>query len=199
VSGNSSATGGYLRQTDTPLTNNQWDDTITNAVVGITGLDPILVRPRWQPMPPGQPPAEVDWCAVGITSRPATDYPFIRMNDNGVGAVQTRWFSLNVLASFYGPNAVVLAGQLQDGLYIPQNLEQLAKSGIKLTEAGEPVVVPDLMHQQWIDRVDLPITFAAALDRSYDILSILSSEGTISTDVGVTAHWDTTTVIILNP
>jgi hypothetical protein len=109
---------------------------------------------------------------------------------NIIEFLQTRWFRLNVLASFYGPNAVTFAEQLRDGLYIGQNQEQLALSGIKLIDAEDHQVVPDLFNLQWIDHVDLPIRLAAVIERKYNVLDIISSEGTITNSAGVVSVWN---------
>ena len=187
MSGNSSATGGYLRQLNPVASPTEWDDAITAAIVGITGLPSNLVRPRWQPYAPNQPEATADWCAVGITSRTPTDYPSQWLTDEGM--IQTRWYEIEALASFYGPNYPAFAEMFRDGLYVQQNLEALAQSGLRLKNVGTSTSVPEQINSQWIPRVDLPITLSGVIDRTYNVLDILSSDGTITTDSGPSVGW----------
>jgi hypothetical protein len=52
-----SRTAGYLGPRDTPqqLVDGAWDDFLHDVIAGTTGLDPTLVRPRWQSEPPNIP------------------------------------------------------------------------------------------------------------------------------------------------
>jgi hypothetical protein len=189
MSGNTSATGGFLRQSNTPLSDVAFENVMHDAVVGILGIPPDLVRPRWQPKPPKQPDVNTNWVAIGITTRTPIDYPEIKHSAGG-SSRQTRWSSVEMLASIYGPNAPGLAEELRDGFYVDQNRDLMASVGIKLTEAGIVTRVPDLFNIQWINRADLPVRFAQAVDRNYEILDIASSQGTISTDItGVDVSW----------
>jgi hypothetical protein len=193
MSGNSSATGGYLRQLNTPLSDDALLDAIHDAIAGITGIAPELVRPRWQHLPPNQPPntppAATNWCAFGITDRTPINYPVIRHFAGGPDRV-TRWSAVTVLASLYGPACHALAEQLRDGFYVDQNREQLGLVGVKLTEVGELTAVPDQVNLQWLNHVDIPIILAQSVDRDYDVLDIASSQGTITTENGVTVDWN---------
>ncbi|WP_414553615.1 hypothetical protein, partial [Anabaena sp. CCY 0017] len=57
---------------------------------------------------PQTPEIDVDWCAVGVTPRTRSqDYPAIQHNPSGDGRDRlTRHQDLEVLATFYGPNAM---------------------------------------------------------------------------------------------
>jgi len=189
MSGNTSASGGYLRQTNTPLSDTQLEDALVAAVVGICGLPPGMVRPRWQPTPPKQPAPSVNWAAVGITERTGIDYPVIHHFDGGPDRL-TRWSNVTVLASVYGPGCQGLAEQLRDGFYIAQNLEQLSLISVKLTEIGTITAVPDMFNMQWINRCDVVMRFNQAVDRDYAVLDLASSSGGIFADDGITTEWD---------
>jgi hypothetical protein len=185
---NSSASGGFLTQTNTALTNEALHDAIQETLAGISGIDGTLVRPRWQPgFPPGQgpnqPAPDVQWIAFGITGRDAADYPAMR-HHNGGPSTLTRWSIFTVLVSCYGPDADGIAERLRDGLYVNQNWEALSAVGVKLLEAQSATAVPDLVNTGYIDHCDLPLRFAQAVDRDYNILDIASSDGVISSDTG---------------
>lgn len=188
VNVHSSATGGYLRPTNTPLSDRQLENVLHDALSGMLGIPPDLVRPRWQPRPPSQPSTTLNWCAFGVTLRTPMDYPVVQ-HFNGGPSRLTRWSAVTVLVSLYGPDCEELALVLQDGLYIAQNREQLELVGIRLTDVGEATSVPDLVNVQWIGHVDVPIRLAQAIDRDYNILDLASSEGTITTDTEVVGAW----------
>lgn len=189
VSSHSSATGGPLPQANTTTSDVQLENVLMDAVAGILNLPHILVRPRWQPRPPKQPEPTVNWVAIGITTRTPMDYPYIKHFNGGPDRL-TRWSSFTAMASVYGPGCQELAEQLRDGFYIDQNREQLSAIGVKLTDAGEITAVPELFNIQWINRADLTLRFARAVDREYNVLDIVSSEGTIATQNGVESEWN---------
>lgn len=189
ISQHSSATGGPLPQANTTTTDEQLENVLMDTVAGILNLPHTLVRPRWQPRPPKQPEPNVNWASVGIMSRAATDFPYIKHFPGGPDRL-TRWGTLDVMVSLFGPACQELAEQLRDGFYIDQNREQLGAIGVKMIEATNMTAVPDLFNMQWINRFDLTIRFARAVDREYNVLDIASSEGTIATQNGVESEWN---------
>jgi len=189
LSGNTSATGGYLPQSNTPLADQDLENAITAAVAGVLNMSASMVRPRWQALPPKQPSPTTNWASVGITSRESMDYPVIQHHAGGPDTL-TRWSTLRCAVSIYGPNASGLAEQLRDAFYINQNFEALSAIGIKLVDAGNVTAVPDLFNMQWINRADIEIRLAQAVDREYQVLDIASSQGTITTDNDVTSEWN---------
>lgn len=189
MSGNTSATGGYLPQTNTPLADQDLENAITALIAGVLSLPAALVRPRWQMIPPKQPSPTTNWVAVGITSRESTDYPVIKHHNGGPDTL-SRWSVLRCAVSVYGPGAQGLAEQLRDALYINQNFEALSSVGIKLMDAGNVTAVPDLFNMQWINRADIEVRLAQAVDRDYAILDIASSQGSITTNNDVESDWN---------
>ena len=166
---NDSSTGGYL----VPLGPDEAEDAalaaiLQGAVAGITGLAGNLVRPRWQALPPQQPPLTTNWAAIGATQTDPTDYPYF--NDAGHLDRQER---LTVMASFYGPNAGTYGARLRDGLYVKQNLDVLYANGIKLYEAGTLVTVPELIGDTWVMRRDLTVLLMRDIERAYAIKPII--------------------------
>jgi hypothetical protein len=99
-------------------------------LAGLTGLRGDLIRPRWQPLPPNQPPAGTNWAAVGVMERMPLDYTFEKFvtdpsSDSDTFTLQ-RQERLEVMASFYGPSAGGYAQIVRDGIYLSQNREALA-------------------------------------------------------------------------
>jgi hypothetical protein len=184
-----SSTGGYLSPAvaSPPLEDAALDALFQQMIVGITGLPGSMVRPRWQPTVPKQPEATVNWCALGITVQTPDAGPSITHNPAGDGSdTYVRHEAIEVLASFYGPNAKQCAHQLLDGLAIPQNLEQLKANDMQSVDTGEIRPAPDLVNEQWIRRFDVMLNFRRKVTRSYAVLNILSAGVTIQTPTTTT-------------
>lgn len=185
---NSSATGGYLAPAGVtpPLQDLDLDLVFQGFVKGITGLPGALVRPRWQPTVPQTPETNVDWCAVGVTPRTRSlDYPAIQHDPTGDGHDRfTRHQELEVLATFYGPNAMRYADLLRDGAYMPQNGEQIGQHGIAFVEAGDAIAAPELVNQRWLKRYDLSLRFRRVIRRDYAVLNLLGADAAIQSDTG---------------
>ncbi|WP_288074671.1 hypothetical protein [Pseudomonas sp.] len=180
---NTSATGGYLAPGGPPLPADiGLEDILQPMVAGITGLAGQYVRPRWQPKPPKQPEPSVDWCAIGVTSTTNDANPAIEHDGTGDGEDRyQRHQQIDVLASFYGPNAQGYGQRLSDGIYLPQNGEAIRQSGMVFVEAGELIAVPELVNQQWIRRYDLRIRLRRKIERTYQVLNILSAAPAVTT------------------
>jgi hypothetical protein len=180
---NTSATGGYIAGTGTVVEDLALDAIFQAAVVGITGLPGAMVRPRWQVVVPKQPEPNVNWCAIGITASDTTDYPVEQHVGTGNGSDDfQKWEELDLLASFYGPNAANFASLLRDGLYVSQNREVLQANSIDLIEVGKRTTAPDLVNQQWIRRFDLPIRLRRKVERTFPVLNILTAPTSVVTD-----------------
>ena len=182
---NTSATGGYIQPTSAlPLDDAALDTLLQALVVGITGLPGNLVRPRWQPVAPKQPDASVDWCAVGVMDYDAESN--ISITHDGTGLGQSTSYqneTLDIQASFYGPTARGNASLLRDGLMIAQNRELLSLQEISLKgQPGRAIRAPELVNQQWINRVDLPFTLSRRIVRIWPIENILGINATATTD-----------------
>jgi len=179
-----SSTGGYLQPavTSPPLEDDALTAIFQQMIVGITALPGNMVRPRWQPNPPKQPEPTVNWCALGIAVQTLDDGPAIIHNGAGNGSdTYIRHEQIDVLASFYGPNAMQNAQLLSDGLAIPQNLEQLKAQDMNSVDTGQIRAAPDLINEQWVRRYDLELTFRRKITRTFPILNILTAQGTFQT------------------
>lgn len=184
---NDSSTGGYLVPVapSPPLEGSDLDAVLQQYVVGVTGLPGALVRPRWQPVVPKQPEADVTWCAIGVMRTKSDDYPAIAHDGAGEGQDNfSRHQELVVLASFYGPQAQAMAEQLRDGAYVGQNNDQLKASQMSLRGVGEVRAAPDLVNQQWIRRYDVEISLRRKIERVYPVRNIVSAEVNIAADNG---------------
>ena len=190
---NTSATGGYLGPTTTaPAYDSALDRLFQQAVVGITGLAGARVIPRWQPNPPKQPEPSIDWCSIGIHRIDGGSSRSIVHNSSGNGSdTLRRYETLEVVASFYGPNGSGNAALLSDGLTIPQNMEALASVGIEHIETSEITPAPALVNEQWVRKFDIRLTFSREVRRTYPVFNLLSAEGTIVADDGNANAWNT--------
>ncbi|MGF6837063.1 hypothetical protein QF001_000930 [Paraburkholderia youngii] len=184
-----SSTGGYLSPAvaSPPLEDDALTAIFQQMIVGITGLPGNMVRPRWQPNPPKQPEPTTNWCALGIAVQTLDDGPAIIHNGAGNGSdTYIRHEQIDVIASFYGPNAMQNAQLLADGLAIPQNLEQLKANDMNSVDTGEIRAAPDLINEQWVRRYDMQLTFRRKITRAYNVLTILTATGTIQASTPLT-------------
>ena len=183
----------------TPLTAPKAVDLITAVLAATTGIPPALVRPRWQLTPPEQPPVGTPWAAVGIVRRLAEGYTWQGMSTlpgtTTEALLLKRWETLEVLCSFYGPNAEDLAELFRDSLYLGQNLEALIANGFAVIGLGDVLAVPDLVNWQWIDHQDVRLELAREFDRYFPMQSLLEGNGTLNTDVGFSQSLDSNQVI----
>lgn len=173
---NTSATGGYLLPSNTVEEDDVLTDAIQGVVAGITGLDPTLVRPRWQPEPPDQPDAITNWVGLGVTDEDPDVWAYVTVMPDGSYQLQ-RTEQLEVMCSFYGPSAGGYAGVLRDGLQIQQNLDQLNANNLKLIKTGHPKRIPELVNKLWLNRVDVSVFLKYLIVRTYPILTVLSADG----------------------
>jgi len=171
-----------------PLEDPELTDLLQAMVWQITGLDPKLVRPRWQRDPPNHPAIDATWCALGIVRRTPQDYPFITHQPNaedGKGNdLIIDWSTFEVLASFYGPDSAHQAGLLRRGLFVGQNRDTLYANGIKVNGVSDVNSVPDLFNQQYVDHFDMSIYMSREITATFPIRTIASSELDLHTDTG---------------
>lgn len=162
---------GAILPLQTPADGAALDHLFQQLVVNLTAIDGKFVRPRWQPQPPAQPPAGTDWAAIGIMRRNTLDYPDI-VAQTDTTAIMRRQSIIDVLVSFYGPNAYINACNFRDGCYVPTQLDALRDAGLGFMEAGDVLNVPEQDGPQWILREDMTMRFRRSEDRLYPLPAI---------------------------
>jgi hypothetical protein len=186
-----SSTGGYLvpAALPAPLQDQALYEALQSMVVGVTGLDGTLVRPRWQPEPSLIPVAGTCWIAIGVTDREADVFPFLGFFPADTTDYQMqRHEEFTMLASVYdlGYNgeADTVAAVLRDGIMIPQNNDALAVNGIYVVGDSDLAVAPSLFKQRWMYRVDLKIRFRRQITRQYSVDPLVTVGVDLYTDDG---------------
>lgn len=187
---NDSTVAGFITPETTPVYDDALDDIFQAATAGILGLDGSLVRPRLQREPLPEPAASDDWVAVGVTS---IDDDWLTYEDHqpaGDGGLGTDRMQsdemIEVTFSIYGPNARLNSKVLRAGLQLGQNRESLTAQGIEFHEMAKPVVVPALIKNAYVPRIDTRVTFRRRAEFVYAIRNVLSASFEVVTDVGIT-------------
>lgn len=181
MSDRDSTTGGPLDVVPGPSAE-ATEDVLGDLLAGLTGLDRQLVRPRWQPDPPKQPEASVDWCAFGVAEAAPEAAQLIHGDD--VARLHTEEL-VTVPLSFYGPRAADLAKAVRAGLRVPANRALLRRHSLALVAVGPAVPAPDLVGGAWIRRIDMPLTIRQGTPitaGAVQIRNILSAPTTITGD-----------------
>lgn len=191
---NTSATGGYLRQTSGTIDNLDFRRFIGLMLVNISGFAPELVRPAWQQNPSPIPNIDIDWMAFGQTTR-RTDYDAYQSEKaDGTLTVQTRNEEVDFLLTFYGPNCIGKASELRDAADITQNQESLYLAGMAIINFSDITHAPELVNERWFDRCDMTMTIRREIRREYRILTFASADGVIRANRDITTltrEWST--------
>lgn len=140
-----------------------------------------MFRPRWQPEPPNLPATGKDWAAFGVVKRASDTFASVQHfadADKGFDELQ-RHEELDVLVSFYGPNADALAMAVRDNSQIHQNQEALLLAGMGLIETSEITTVPSLMKNKWLYRADITVRIRRAISRQYRVQDLLVADITL--------------------
>lgn len=175
LSNNTSTQAGYL----TPIAPGpDYDEELERAlnrwVLGITSLPAGNVRPRWTPTQPPLMPADVDWCAVGISGFVGDDNPAVTRQTED-SAELWRHEVTECLASFYGPHSQRIASIFRDGLTLSQNNDQLIAVGLSLGSIGDIIPFPELINNQWVRRYDIAVRLRRKVIRQYGIKSLVDA------------------------
>lgn len=182
---NTSTTGGYLvAGSPAPADDVDLNVIFQEAVVGITGLDPTLVRPRLQLIQPKRPEAPITWAAVGVHEVEPWGDPSIQhvpatYDSSGklltpAMDVLTEHVTLRVMVTFYGPQAERYGGILRRGIALPQNMEALSAQNIKLAHRGTLRGVGEIINELQVSRWDLDLLFNRKTTAQYPIEDALA-------------------------
>lgn len=191
-------TPGYILPTTTlplprQLTLNQFLQTV---LVGISGIDGTLVRPKWQVAPPKQPPSiDQNWISYGVVSATPDANSFTGSDASGIYNSQ-RHELLEIACSIYGPDAIETYGLLRDGFQIPKNLEGLRSANMGFVEVSRALHVPDLINERFFNRIEVSVIIRREIQRVYPVLTLISANGTIHTVLGNEQYlldWETQT------
>lgn len=198
---NNSSTGGYiLPAPPAPLPSNlTFKQFLQTAFVGISGLDPTLVRPKWEINPAKQPDVGINWLAIGIGTKRSNYniYNGSAVVNSQIVNVSSRHEDIEVKCSFYGPNSDDYVDVVVDGFQIQQNLEALATAFMGFVYTSEAIRVPDFVNERWIDRYEMSVFLRRERLRTYPILTFSSVSGTIESIVSgnpKTVAWNVETV-----
>lgn len=194
---NDSSTGGYLQPGSR---NSELNDLalrvfLQSIVVGITGMPGNLVRPRWQAEPPNIPVFGTDWAAIGVTNRKRDTFSAVihqGLTNNGNGQdVVYRNQILEILASFYGPNAESNSELFAMGFEVAQNREVLHLAGFGLIGVDDAITTSELVNERWLPRIDVPFSLRRGQLYTYPVLNLIgatasATDDTASVSVAVT-------------
>jgi hypothetical protein len=160
------------------------EDYLQQFIAGVTNLNPTSIRPRWQLEPANLPDLDTNWAACGIlTQKPIGPYSAAIHDPTGDGYDELqRHEEIDYLVSFYGPDSTAHALNLADGLKIWQNVSGLCLVGLSFIECRSTLRVPELIKEQWVERIDQRLIFRRIIRRNYPILNVLLATGTIETD-----------------
>lgn len=179
----------YIRPDGTPdpLEGAALVDFLQAWVVGVTGMSSKMVRPRWQSEPPNIPNSGDTWAAVGITTRPSDNFPYVGFQ--GDKYVMQRHETITLLCSFYDlgdtGDADRLCAILRDGAIIQQNRAALRLADMNLVNTGEMTVAPVLVKMRWQYRVDMPVVIRREIKRAYSVDFLIAARAKLYNDLGL--------------
>ncbi|MNK60448.1 hypothetical protein D3C87_795820 [compost metagenome] len=175
-----------------PPMDDELEDILQRAFAGITGMDPRLVRPRFEPEPANMPDFSQTWASFGVGETQSDLLAFLRQVSDDVQELQ-RDQQFTALASFYGPGAQVQLERFRDGIQIQQNREELGSFGIKLVEVGQARRLPALVKGLWQDRRDVPVILRRRYTRLYRVAAVNSA------DLGLDNEFYVTPIVVTPP
>ena len=182
---NTSATGGYLVQTDGPIYGDVLDNFFRDVIGGLTGLSTdTLIRPLFQLDPPPIPEPEIDWIAFGVSITEAEQgSAYLKVADDGLSSELKRHERLDVSFQIYGLNNFSFANIIRDGLQLGQNREVLQANSISYTGNATPLIkLTEDVNGRYYKRCDFTLSFAREVTRSYPVLSFLEAPSEIIED-----------------
>jgi len=181
-----SRVAGYLgpRLEPRPMLGDVWEDFLHEMIAGITGLPSDLVRPLWQTEPPARPDLSKDWCAFGVTGIEVDPNPWVWHDENadgGLGCDMLQEHQVDTIqVSFFGPNCHQYASFLRRGIFIWQNRAVLRANNAGLVEMTSINRSAELIHNQWVDRVDTDLVIRREIRYNYNDRTLLRAQAEIA-------------------
>jgi hypothetical protein len=111
--------------------------------------------------------------AFGITTSTPDTFAAGWESEDGNTVTQVRHETLEILCSFYGPNAGANEQRLRQGLGIEQNRVGLAAADIAVVSVTGPVIAPALIKEVWVKRVDCTLNLSRSLNTTYEVRSVV--------------------------
>lgn len=188
---NNSTTGGFLGPkagSAIPIQDIALQDFLQKSIAGVSGLDPVNVRPKWQRVPPNLPDitGATTWCSYGITSRQQSTFGYEEFDLVTSAYTVRRNENIDLLLNFYGGNSDAAAMYFRLGIELAQNRELLKTMGFDSKYVGEQQNVPEMINNLWLQRSDIQWRLSREVAIIYDIQSIASLTGTITRDTSST-------------
>lgn len=154
-----------------------------SVLVGVSGLARENVRPAYQRNPPKLPDYKTDWLAYNLTNFQA---------ENGSAYVEgerlERHESFDCVCVFYGLNAQDRAGIVRDSFELSQNRTALLVNGIGFKGCSAAVRAPELINNQYYERVDMTLSFMRQVKKDYRIFNFESAEGIIKANYALNTY-----------
>lgn len=187
---NNSLTAGYLTPTTEALPGGlSLEDFIHGVIVGLTGLDKKLVRPRYQNDPTKQPPEPtINWCSFSFNVLTPDNNAYVEGGENDSSLQRNN--DLQLFCSFYGNLGFEFASIFSDGFQITQNRDKLTQAKIGYTGVSQSTYVPELINNRWFPRTDITVFLKRQVTRKYNVESFLSAEGIIHGDTNLSTTID---------
>jgi hypothetical protein len=189
---NTSASGGILSSQILPLNKNQIEDLLFTIIQGITGYEDSKIVIAYQWVPPGTPELNTDWLGFFLTPSKASNNPQVYHDPGGDGSdVVIEEYAWILRVSFFGPNSLAKAFELRAGLFVEQNRwENLVKNNIEVRYVDTPLFLPYLENLKWVHRADLEVRLTQIAKYKYNVLNVLSGEGSGNTEIGMHVTFD---------
>lgn len=130
----------------------EFENKFGDILAETTGLVRANVGVGYERYPRPRPSADVDWASIAVTKVTASDYPYIDLDGLGVQAEVT------VIVTLYGYNALSFMGAFRNRLQTQASRDSLDTVKAAYKEFGDERRVPELINQQWFNRVDADVT-----------------------------------------
>ena len=170
---------GYLppQSAPAPLEDVALEDFFHDIIVGLSGLDDLMVRPIWQGEPPTQPGRDENWIAFGLTVQPSDTYAVEVHSPEIDGSDELqRHETIEVSMMCYGANAGAVLRLLRDSIQVEQNREVFTQNGMGLQETTEIIAAPVLAKARWQRRFDMKMLVRRIVVREFEVLNILEAD-----------------------